>query len=42
MNNLSVIDYFNYILRKIPYCEIKEDYQKLLPFNLSAEELKAV
>jgi len=40
MNNLSVIDYFNYILRKILYCETQEDYQKLLPFNLSSKELK--
>ncbi|WP_425473378.1 hypothetical protein [Thiospirochaeta perfilievii] len=33
MNNIQASDYFNYILRKIPYCEKQEDYQKLLPFN---------
>ena len=42
MNDLSVLDYFNYILRKIPYCTDQNDYQKLLPFNLTSEELKSV
>jgi transposase len=40
MNDLSVLDYFNYILRKIPYCITQDDYKKLLPFNLTLEELK--
>lgn len=40
MNKLSVYDYFYYILRKIPYCKDLSDYEKLLPYNLSVEDIK--
>ncbi len=40
MNNLIVYDYLYYIFRKIPYCQDKSDYVKLLPYNLTSEEIK--
>jgi hypothetical protein len=40
LQNLSVYEYLHYILRSIPYCESQEDFQALLPFNLTAEMIK--
>ena len=40
LNNLSVYDYFYYILMKIPYCSETADYEALLPYNLSADAIK--
>ncbi|HUX20887.1 MAG TPA: transposase domain-containing protein, partial [Spirochaetia bacterium] len=40
LQKLEVYDYFNYILRKIPYCESRTDYEALLPFNLTSEQIK--
>lgn len=40
LNKLSVYDYFHYILKKLPYCESQKDHEKLLPYNLTAEEIK--
>lgn len=40
LNKLTVYDYFHYILRKLPYCESQKDHEKLLPYNLTAEEIK--
>ena len=40
LQKLEVYDYFNYILRKIPYCESCTDYEALLPFNLTSEQIK--
>lgn len=42
MNNLPVIDYFNFILKKIPYCSSTEDYTKLMPFNLTPDDIKNI
>lgn len=39
MNNLSVYAYFYFILRELPYCEKQRDYEKLLPYNLTAEDI---
>jgi len=40
MNNLSVYAYLYFVLRELPYCEHPDDYEKLLPYNLTAEEIK--
>jgi transposase len=39
LQKLPVYDYFYYILRKIPYCENHQDYEALLPQNLTAEAI---
>ena len=41
LQNLSVYDYFYFIFRQLPYCEKTADYEKLLPFNLTAEQIKS-
>ncbi len=41
LQKLSVYDYFYYVFRKLPYCEEPADYEKLLPFNLTAEQIKS-
>lgn len=40
LQKLPVYDYFYYIFRKLPYCEETADYEKLLPFNLTADVIK--
>jgi transposase len=40
LNELSVYDYFHYILKKLPYCRTPEDYEVLLPYNLTPETIK--
>jgi len=41
LQGLPVYDYFYYIFRMLPYCGTESDYQKLLPYNLTAEQIKA-
>lgn len=38
-NGLEPYRYLKYIFKKLPYCENREDHRKLLPTQLSAEEL---
>jgi transposase len=40
LQKLSVYDYFYYIMQNMPYCEKPQDYEALLPFNLSASMIK--
>jgi transposase len=40
LQRLPVYDYIYYILRKLPYCGTQEDYEALLPHNLTAEMIK--
>jgi transposase len=40
LQKLSVYDYFYYIFRKLPYCVERSDYEKLLPFKLTPEQIK--
>jgi transposase len=39
LHKLSVYDYFYHVLRRLPYCSQPQDYEALLPFNLSQEHL---
>ena len=41
LQKLSVYDYFYFIFRKLPYCNGAADYERLLPFNLTAELIKS-
>lgn len=41
LHKLSVYDYFYYALRRLPHCVDSADYEALLPFNLSAEQIKS-
>ncbi|MDC7124195.1 MAG: IS66 family transposase [Spirochaetales bacterium] len=41
LQKLSVYDYFYYVFRKLPYCESTSDYENLLPFNLTSEQVKS-
>lgn len=41
MNNLNIYDYLYFVLRELPYCETQSEYEKLLPYNLTAEEIKS-
>ena len=40
LHNLSAFEYLNYIFSKIPYCRKTEDYEALLPFNISSDQLR--
>jgi len=37
-HGLDPFHYYNYILKNIPLCKCLEDYEKLLPWNLSREQ----
>lgn len=39
-NKLNVYNYLRYIFIKLPYAETPEDIQKLLPCNLTSEDIK--
>jgi len=39
MNNLPVYAYLYFIFRKLPYCEKQSDYERLLPYYVTAEEI---
>ncbi len=39
MNNLPVYAYLYFIFRELPCCEKQSDYEKLLPYNLTAEDI---
>lgn len=41
LNKLPVYDYFYFIFQKLPYCKNTADYERLLPFNLKPEQIKA-
>ncbi len=40
LQKLSVYDYFYYVFRKLPYCVEQADYEELLPFNMTPEQIK--
>ena len=40
LQNLPVYDYFYYVFRQLPYCQDQIDYEKLLPFNMTPEQIK--
>lgn len=39
-HKLPVYEYFHYILKKIPYCLTTQEYEALLPYNLTPEVIK--
>lgn len=39
-NNLNVYNYLRYLFTRLPYAELTDDVEKLLPCNLSAEMIK--
>ena len=41
LQKFSVYDYFYYIFRKLPYCAKQTDFEALLPYNLTTEQIKS-
>ena len=40
LNGLNPYEYLKYIFKKLPITEADEDLEKLLPFNLTNEEMQ--
>ena len=39
-NNLEPYKYLRFLFENLPFVESEEDYEKLLPFNLTTEQLE--